>query len=244
MGKLTGTPDDSGKMSSFSWMIKSVISGCCHDFKTVNTLCSLAVFRRLSFQGRINGINHFQPSRTIALSSSRTRNEQESSKGERRGHKTVLLVDETGCQQGEMSLTEALRIAREKSLELVWVNKNDKTAVPVYRMMSKLDIKIKARSLKPPKTKKIEVTDKIESHDLNFRVKRMQQYLEKGHQVKLFVKSKGRTSSENKLDIIKKVQKEMGNVKVERPVEETPQLISCIFKPSRGSDVKADSSKN
>ncbi|XP_078356285.1 translation initiation factor IF-3-like [Oculina patagonica] len=231
-------------MSSFSWMLKSVISGCCNDFKAVYTLCSLTVFRRFSFQGRINGILHFQQSRTIVLSSSRKRNEHESYKGERGGQKTVLLVDKTGCQQGEMSLTEALRMAREKSLELVWVNKNDKTAVPVYRMMSKLDIRIKARSLKPPKTKKIEVTDKIESHDLKFRVKRIQQYLEKGHQVKLFVKNKRRTSSEDKLDIIKKVQQEIEGAKVERPVEETPQLISCIFKPSRGASVKANSSEN
>lgn len=225
-------------MSSLSCMLKSVI--CRHDFKAVNALCSFIVFRRFSFQGRINAINHFQPSRTIALSSFKTRNEQESSKGERR-QKTVVLVDETGCKQGEMSLTEALGIARGKSLELVWVNKNDKTAMPVYKMMSKLDIKNKARSLKPPKIKKVEVTDKIESHDLNFRVKRIQQYLEKGHQVKLFVKSKGRTSSEDKLDIIKKVEQEMEGVEVERPVEETPQLISCVFKPRRCSDVKAKS---
>ena len=152
-----------------------------------------------------------------------------------------MLVDETGYKQGELSLTEALRIAQEKSLELVWVNKNDKTAVPVYRMMSKLDIKLKnkARSLKPKKIKNVEATDKIESHDLNFRVKRIQQFLEKGHQVKFVVKSKGRTSSGDKMDIMRKVQQALGDVKVDRPVEETPQLISCIFKPSRA---RSDSS--
>lgn len=190
----------------------------------------------------MNGLHHLiQPSRTIiALSSSRTRNEQQRSKGERQ-QKSVLLVDETGSKQGEMSLPEARRIAKERSLELVWVNKNDTTAVPVYRMMSKLEItlKNKARSLTPPKTKKIELTDKIESRDLIFKVKHIQQYLEKGHQVKLSVKRKGRTDSDDKLDVIKKVQQEMEGVNVERPVQESPQLVTCIFKPIRGPDIKS-----
>lgn len=190
----------------------------------------------------MNGLHHLiQPSRTIiALSSSRTRNEQQRSKGERQ-QKSVLLVDETGSKQGEMSLPEARRIAKERSLELVWVNKNDTTAVPVYRMMSKLEItlKNKARSLTPPKTKKIELTDKIESRDLIFKVKHIQQYLEKGHQVKLSVKRKGRTNSDDKLEVIKKVQQEMEGVNVERPVQESPQLVTCIFKPIRGPDIKS-----
>lgn len=213
-----------------------------HGFQTVNALCSFVLLRRFSFRGRVNGLHHLiQPSRTIiALSSSRTRNEQQRSKGERQ-QKSVLLVDETGSKQGEMSLPEARRIAKERSLELVWVNKNDTTAVPVYRMMSKLEItlKNKARSLTPPKTKKIELTDKIESRDLIFKVKHIQQYLEKGHQVKLSVKRKGRTNSDDKLDVIKKVQQEMEGVNVERPVQESPQLVTCIFKPIRGPDIKS-----
>ncbi|KAJ7379540.1 hypothetical protein OS493_015332 [Desmophyllum pertusum] len=176
------------------WFYKSMMS-CYHDYKTVESLCSFILLRRLFIQGKIYGVNHLQPSRTIVLFSSR--NEQESSKRERR-QKSVLLVDETGCSQGEMSLGEALRIAERKSLKLVWVNEKDKTAVPVYKMMSKFDIKIKARSNKPPKTKSIEVTDKIESRDLSFRVKHIQQHLEKGHQVKLYVKTKGRRNEETR----------------------------------------------
>lgn len=240
MGKLRGTPDDSRKMAS-CWIVKSVLSSCCYGFKPVNGLRSFMIFSRFSFQGKINGINHVQPPRTIALASSRRRNEQETTKGEQQ--EIVLLVDQTGSKQGEMSLNEALRIARAKSLEVVWVNRSDKSAMPVYRMMSKLDIKLKGRPLKLLKTKKIEVTDKIESHDLKFRVKRIQQYLEKGHQVKLFVKSKAGTSSEVKLNVIKKVQQELQGVQAGRPIEENPQLITCLFKSSHASDVNINSSK-
>lgn len=221
-----------------------------HKFKTVNALCSCSfvLLRRFAFQGRMKVHHLIQPSRTIALSSSRTRNEQQRSKGERQ-QKNVLLVDQKGTKQGEMSLPEARQIAKERSLELVWVNKNNTNAMPVYRMMSKLEINLKnkARSFKPPKIKKIELTENIECHDLIFKIKHMQQYLEKGHQVKLSVKSKRRTNSDvdsdDKLHVIKKVQQEMEGVKVERPVQENPQLVTCVLKPIQVSDVKSSSSK-
>ena len=216
--------------------------------KTMNALCFFIPLRRFPSQRRMNGLHHLiQPSRTIiALSSSRSRNEQRRSIGG--SQKSVLLVDETGSKQGEMSLPEARRIAKERSLELVWVNKQDTNAMPVYRMMSKLEISLKnkARFHKPPKIKKIELTEKIESHDLIFKVKHIQQYLEKGHQVKLSVKSKRRTdsdASDEKLDVIKKVQQEIEGVKFERPVQENSQLVTCVFKPIRSPDDKSSSSK-
>ena len=218
-------------------------------FKTVNTLCSFILLRRFPSQGRMNRLYHFkiQPSRTIiALSSSRSRNEQQRSIGE--SQKSVLLVDETGSKQGEMSLPEARRIAKERSLELVWVNKQDTNALPVYRMMSRheISLKNKARFHKPTKTKKIELSEKIESHDLFFKVKHIQQYLEKGFQVKLSVKSKrgsNSDTSDEKLEVIKKVQKEMEGVKFERPVQESSHLVTCVFKPIRSPDNKSNSSK-
>ena len=121
--------------------------------------CSFILLRRFPSHWRMNRLHHLiQPSRTIiALSSSRSRNEQQRSKGE--SQKSVLLVDEKGSKQGEMSFPEARRIAKERSLELVWVNKKDTNALPVYRMMSKLEISLKnkARLHKPAKTKKIEL---------------------------------------------------------------------------------------
>ena len=201
-----------------------------------NVLRFTAVLRICPFQGKRNifWFNNLQPARKIALSSSRY--EQKSSKREP-GQKSVLLVDELGCNQGEMSFGEAMRIAKEKSLELVWVDKKDETAMPVYKIMSqrhKLKLTNKSPNLK---TKTVEVTEKIEFHDLYFKVKRIEGYLEKGHQVKFCVRSKyGRnteSTSGDKLNIIKQVKQEMqGNYTVERPVEEGEDRISCIFKPS------------
>lgn len=222
---------------------KSMMSSCLCKFA-----CSFILLRRFPSHCRMNRLHHLiQPSRTIiALSSSRSRNEQQRSKGE--SQKSVLLVDEKGSKQGEMSFPEARRIAKERSLELVWVNKKDTNALPVYRMMSKLEISLKnkARLHKPAKTKKIELSEKIESNDLIFKMKHIQQYLEKGHQVKISVKSKRKTNSDTsdeKLDVIKKVQHEMEGVKFERPIQESPQLVTCVFKPIRSPDDKSSSSK-
>lgn len=201
--------------------------------KTMNTFLSLIIPRRLSFQTRMRGIIYLQSSRTMVLSSSGT--DQDTSKRERR-QQSVLLIDEAGNNLGETSLGIALNTAREKSLELVWTNKGNKTAMPVYKMMRKNDLKQKA--LKTPRTKNIEVTDKIEPRDLDFRLKQIQKWLEKGHQVRFCVKSKGK-NEDDKWKIIKKVEQELEEiaVPVARPTEEIPQRIACIFKPHNNSNV-------
>ena len=64
--------------------------------------------------------------------------------------------------------------------------------------------------------------------------------------MKLSVKSKRRTdsdASDEKLDVIKKVQQEMEGVKFERPVQESSQLVTCVFKPIGRPDDKSSSSK-
>lgn len=181
----------------------------------------------------MRGIIYLQSSRTMVLSSSGT--DQDTSKRERR-QQSVLLIDEAGNNLGETSLGIALNTAREKSLELVWTNKGNKTAMPVYKMMRKNDLKQKA--LKTPRTKNIEVTDKIEPRDLDFRLKQIQKWLEKGHQVRFCVKSKGK-NEDDKWKIIKKVEQELEEiaVPVARPTEEIPQRIACIFKPHNNSNV-------
>lgn len=197
----------------------------------MNALLFFPVHRRLYFQRKMDGpylpLIQLQSSRTLSSS----RNEQDNYTRERR-QQSVLLVDEAGANLGETSLEEAANVARKKSLDLVWTNKQSKTAMPVYKMMRKIDIKRKA--LKSPKTKNIEVSDKIEVRDLSFRLNQIQKWLEKGHQVRVCVKSKGK-SEEDKWKIIKKVEQELKEIGIPigRPSEDSPVRISCIFQPLR-----------
>lgn len=204
------------------------------SYRASNSVVFFAFHSRPSSLRKVHGLTppcfHVQSSRTIT-STIILRNEDSSN----RLKQSVLLVDETGKNLGETSFKNAANIAREKSLDLMWINKQDKAALPVYKMMRKIDIKAKA--LKTPKIKNIEVSDRIESRDLSFRLNQIQRWLEKGHQVKVSVKSKGK-NEEDKWNIIRKVEQELEEAGVlsGRPTEDSPRQISCIFKPYRGSN--------
>jgi len=204
------------------------------SYRASNSVVFFAFHSRPSFLRKVHGLTppcfHVQSSRTIT-STIILRNEDSSN----RLKQSVLLVDETGKNLGETSLENAANIAREKSLDLMWINKQNKAALPVYKMIRKIDIEAKA--LKTPKIKNIEVSDRIESRDLSFRLNQIQRWLEKGHQVKVSVKSK-RKNEDNKWNIIRKVEQELEEAGVlsGRPRENSPRQISCIFKPYRGSN--------
>ena len=206
------------------------------SYRASNSVVFFAFHSRPSFLRKGHGLTppcfHVQSSRTIT-STIILRNEDSSNR--LKVKQSVLLVDETGKNLGETSLKNAANIAREKSLDLMWINKQNKAALPVYKMIRKIDIKAKA--LKTPKIKNIEVSDRIESRDLSFRLNQIQRWLEKGHQVKVSVKSKGK-NEEDKWNIIRKVEQELEEAGVlsGRPTEDSPRQISCIFKPYRGSN--------
>lgn len=206
------------------------------SYRASNSVVFFAFHSRPSFLRKVHGLTppcfHVQSSRTIT-STIILRNEDSSNR--LKVKQSVLLVDETGKNLGETSLKNAANIAREKSLDLMWINKQNKAALPVYKMIRKIDIKAKA--LKTPKIKNIEVSDRIESRDLSFRLNQIQRWLEKGHQVKVSVKSKGK-NEEDKWNIIRKVEQELEEAEVVsgRPTEDSPRQISCIFKPYRGSN--------
>lgn len=206
------------------------------SYRASNSVVFFAFHSRPSFLRKVHGLTppcfHVQSSRTIT-STIILRNEDSSNR--LKVKQSVLLVDETGKNLGETSLKNAANIAREKSLDLMWINKQNKAALPVYKMIRKIDIKAKA--LKTPKIKNIEMSDRIESRDLSFRLNQIQRWLEKGHQVKVSVKSKGK-NEEDKWNIIRKVEQELEEAGVlsGRPTEDSPRQISCIFKPYRGSN--------
>ena len=112
--------------------------------------------------------------------------------------KDVRVVDENGKQLGIMPLSEALRLAKERDLDLVEVA--PKSQPPVCKIMDfgkyKYQLAKKAHEAKKKQAvihvKEMKVGLKIEDHDLNFKVKRMKEFLQDGHKVKVVIMFKGR----------------------------------------------------
>lgn len=117
----------------------------------------------------------------------------------------VRLIDETGEQHGVVRTEEALRLAEERGLDLVEVA--PQASPPVCRILDygkyKFEAEKKSRELKKKqslvKLKEIRMQPKIEGHDLQFKTKHIQEFLDDGNKVKVTVRFRGRELAHTEL---------------------------------------------
>jgi len=110
----------------------------------------------------------------------------------------VRLIDENGEQLGIVPTVDALRLARERELDLVEVS--GKSSPPVCKIMDygkyKYQLAKKAQEAKKKQTiiqiKEMKLGLKIEEHDLQFKMKHLREFLEEGHKLKVIIMFRGR----------------------------------------------------
>jgi translation initiation factor IF-3 len=110
----------------------------------------------------------------------------------------VRLIDEEGAMLGVMSTYEAIRMAREKELDLVEVS--PKAVPPVARIMDygkfKYQTAKRAAEARKKQTiiqvKEMKLGLKIEEHDLQFKLKHLREFLSEGDKVKITIMFRGR----------------------------------------------------
>jgi len=107
--------------------------------------------------------------------------------------KKIRLIGPTGKQLGIMTESEAGVIATREGLDLVLVS--PKAKPPVVKIMDygkyKYE-KAKSGKTKRGKTKENKFRPRISEHDLEFKVKNIISFLNKGHKVKIIVNFRGR----------------------------------------------------
>jgi translation initiation factor IF-3 len=113
----------------------------------------------------------------------------------------VLVIDDEGENLGEMETEKALAIAKERELDLVEVSPNANP--PVCRIIdySKYlyEQKKKTKSTKlasSKEMKELKFSPVIDEHDIEVRIKRANEFMDKGHNVRLTVEKKGRQTYE------------------------------------------------
>ncbi len=112
--------------------------------------------------------------------------------------KEVRVVDAEGEQLGIMPLKEALKVARERNLDLVNVAPNAKP--PVCRIMDHGKYKYEQSKREKEARKKqniitvkeVKVRPNIEEHDLQVKVKNARRFLDNADKVKVTVMFRGR----------------------------------------------------
>jgi translation initiation factor IF-3 len=159
----------------------------------------------------------------------------------------VRLIDENSEQLGVVPTIEALRIAREKNLDLVEVA--PMAAPPVCRLMDygrfKYEQTKKERDARKNATKvelkEVRLRPKTDDHDINFKTRAIQRFLEEGDKVKVTLVFRGREMAHPQIGrtILEGMAEKIRNLgQVERmPLLEGRQMI-MVMNPVRAPQIQ------
>ncbi|WP_273229743.1 translation initiation factor IF-3 [Kosmotoga pacifica] len=161
----------------------------------------------------------------------------------------VRVVDEDGEQLGILPTDEAIKIAQEKSLDLVLVAPNANP--PVARIMDfgkykyekeKREREAKKRS-KQSQLKQMKFRLRIDTHDFMTKVNRIREFLSKGSKVRVVIMFRGREMafSEQGAQLLEKVRLELEDIaEVDRAPKMEGRDMWMILKPKSPQGGKAD----
>lgn len=110
----------------------------------------------------------------------------------------MRVIDDQGAQIGILPIQEALRLARERQLDLVEVAPNANP--PVCRLLDYGRFKYEQdkrekdarKHQKLSLLKEVRLTPKTDDHDVNFKTRTIERFLKEGDKVKVTVRFKGR----------------------------------------------------
>lgn len=152
----------------------------------------------------------------------------------------VRVVDEEGNQVGIIAVSEALKMARERDLDLVEVAANARP--PVCRIMdygkykyeySKRQRKAKQKAHQTH-LKEVKMGVKIGDHDLQTKLNKARQFLEKRDKVKFTVRFRGREIVHKELgeQLLQRAQEALADVAVvEVPIRLEGRFLSMMVAP-------------
>ncbi len=152
----------------------------------------------------------------------------------------VRLIDDEGEQKGIVPTIEALKMARERELDLVEVAPTANPPVckildyGKYRFELEKKLRDSKKKQKLLKLKEIRMQPKIGVGDLDFKSKHVQEFLAEGNKVKVTVRFRGRelAHTELGLEVLNEVLKRLGD---EYVVEKQPAMegrfMSMILNP-------------
>ena len=120
----------------------------------------------------------------------------------------MRVIDSDGKQLGILPRSEALRLAEERSLDLVEVAPNANPPVAKLMDFGKYQYERAKRerearkSVKKVEVKEVRLRPKTDEHDVNFKIRQARSFLESGAKVKVRMRFRGREIYN--LDVAKK----------------------------------------
>lgn len=154
----------------------------------------------------------------------------------------VRTITEDGDQLGVLPLREALRVAREKGLDLVMVSP---TAVPpVCRIMDygrhKYETDKRLREAKKKQhvveIKELTISYKIGQHDYDTKLRALERFIKDGNKVKMTVRMRGREEQHSGLAValLRRFADDVGEIAVmEREPKPEGRNVIMILNPKK-----------
>ncbi|MCR4627405.1 MAG: translation initiation factor IF-3 [Treponema sp.] len=150
----------------------------------------------------------------------------------------VRLIDDEGNQKGIVPTLEALRMAKEKDLDLVEVAPTANPPVckilnfGKYRFEQEKKLRDSKKNQKVLKIKEIRMQPKIGTGDLDTKVKHIQEFLNEGNKVKVTIRFRGRELAHTELgfDVLKEVLNRLTSAYVvEKPAAMDGRFMSMTI---------------
>ena len=153
----------------------------------------------------------------------------------------VRLIDAEGNQLGVIPTPEAMDMAKEAGIDLVEIAPNAKPPVckildyGKYKFEQEKKLKDSRKKQKLLKLKEIRMQPKIEKHDLGFKSKHVQEFLDEGNKVKITVRFRGRELAHTELGrgVLDRVAENLddGSFSVDRKPQMEGRFMSMILAP-------------
>ena len=158
----------------------------------------------------------------------------------------VRLIDADGNQKGIVPTFEALQMARIAGLDLVEVA--PQAQPPVCKLLDygkyKFELEKKVRESrkhqKQVRIKEIRMQPKIDGHDLEFKTRHIQEFLDEGDKVKVTVRFRGRELAHTELgkDVLDRILQMLGDTfLLEKPAQMEGRTMSLLLNP-KGTKAK------
>ena len=156
----------------------------------------------------------------------------------------MLVIGPNGEQMGIKSLEDAKTIANFAGLDLVLMSGNSTPAVGKimdynkYRYEKKKKAKdaMKKQRETNKEMKEYRFSPVIDIHDFETRVKNAQDYLEKGHKIRGFIRFKGRQMAHPELgrEVLQKFADQLKDVStIETPIKQDGRNMFVILAPKK-----------
>ena len=150
----------------------------------------------------------------------------------------VRLIDDEGNQKGIVPTLEALKMAKERELDLVEVAPTANPPVckildfGKYRFEQEKKLRDSKKNQKVLKLKEIRMQPKIGSGDLDTKAKHVQEFLDAGDKVKVTIRFRGRELAHTELgyDVLKEVTNRLTSAYViEKPAAMEGKFMSMTL---------------